>query len=40
MSALSDEGPIWGYHLDDMNLALGNLVLDVGVRRSGLPLNF
>jgi hypothetical protein len=23
-------GPTWGYHLDDVNLALGNLVLDVG----------
>jgi Protein of unknown function (DUF3089) len=23
-------GPQWGYHLDDVNLALGNLVLDVG----------
>jgi hypothetical protein len=22
-------GPNWGYHLDDVNLALGNLVLDV-----------
>jgi hypothetical protein len=27
--AVTDEGPMWGYHLDDMNLALGNLVLDV-----------
>ncbi len=27
--ALTDEGPMWGYHLDDLNLALGNLVLDV-----------
>ncbi len=24
-----DEGPMWGFHLDDMNLALGNLILDV-----------
>jgi hypothetical protein len=23
-------GPLWGYHLDDVNLALGNLVTDVG----------
>jgi hypothetical protein len=23
-------GPSWGYHLDDVNLALGNLVADVG----------
>jgi hypothetical protein len=23
-------GPLWGYHLDDVNLALGALVLDVG----------
>jgi hypothetical protein len=23
-------GPTWGYHLDDVNLALGNLVIDVG----------
>ena len=23
-------GPEWGYHLDDVNLALGNLVTDVG----------
>jgi hypothetical protein len=22
-------GPDWGYHLDDVNLALGNLVSDV-----------
>jgi hypothetical protein len=22
-------GPTWGYHLDDVNLALGNLVSDV-----------
>jgi hypothetical protein len=26
---VTDEGPMWGYHLDDMNLALGNLILDV-----------
>ena len=24
-------GPAWGYHLDDVNLALGNLVTDVGL---------
>jgi hypothetical protein len=23
-------GPDWGYHLDDVNLALGDLVHDVG----------
>ncbi|HSZ36326.1 MAG TPA: DUF3089 domain-containing protein [Acidimicrobiales bacterium] len=27
--SVTDEGPMWGYHLDDMNLALGNLLLDV-----------
>ena len=27
--SVTNEGPMWGYHLDDMNLALGNLVLDV-----------
>jgi hypothetical protein len=26
---VTDEGPMWGFHLDDMNLAPGNLVLDV-----------
>ena len=31
-------GPQWGYHLDDVNLALGNLVTDVGLRGGGLPL--
>ena len=25
----TNEGPVWGYHLDDVNLTLGNLVLDV-----------
>lgn len=25
----TNEGPVWGYHLDDVNLALGNLILDV-----------
>jgi hypothetical protein len=25
---VTDEGPTWGFHLDDMNLALGNLILD------------
>jgi hypothetical protein len=25
----TDEGPTWGYHVDDMNLALGNLLLAV-----------
>ena len=23
-------GPTWGYHVDDVNLALGDLVTDVG----------
>jgi hypothetical protein len=27
-------GPSWGYHLDDVNLALGNLVSDVGVQEA------
>ena len=27
-------GPLWGYHLDDVNLALGNLVVDVGLQES------
>jgi hypothetical protein len=27
--SVTDEGPTWGFHLDDMNLALGNLILDV-----------
>jgi hypothetical protein len=26
---VADEGQMWGYHIDDVNLALGNLVLDV-----------
>jgi hypothetical protein len=26
---VTDGGPMWGYHVDDMNLALGNLILDV-----------
>ena len=24
------DGPVWGYHVEDVNLALGNLVADVG----------
>lgn len=28
-------GPLWGYHLADMNLALGNLVADVGSEEAG-----
>jgi hypothetical protein len=24
-------GPMWGYHLEDINLALGNLVVDVAL---------
>ena len=27
-------GPNWGYHLDDVNLALGNLVADVGLEEA------
>jgi Protein of unknown function (DUF3089) len=27
-------GPSWGYHLDDVNLALGNLVTDVGLQEA------
>ena len=27
-------GPTWGYHLDDVNLALGNLVSDVGLKEA------
>jgi hypothetical protein len=27
-------GPQWGYHLDDVNLALGNLVSDVGLQEA------
>jgi hypothetical protein len=27
--SVSNAGPMWGYHVDDMNLALGNLLLDV-----------
>jgi hypothetical protein len=27
--SLTSEGPMWGYHIDDVNLALGNLILDV-----------
>ena len=27
-------GPLWGYHLDDINLALGNLVQDVATQEA------
>jgi hypothetical protein len=27
--SVTDQGPVWGLHIDDLNLALGNLVLDV-----------
>jgi hypothetical protein len=27
-------GPLWGYHLSDVNLALGNLVTDVGLEEA------
>ena len=29
-------GPAWGYHLDDVNLALGNLVADVAHEEGAL----
>ncbi|HWD53560.1 MAG TPA: DUF3089 domain-containing protein [Acidimicrobiales bacterium] len=32
--AVTNEGPMWGYHLDDMNLALGNLVFDVALEEA------
>jgi hypothetical protein len=32
--AVTDLGPMWGYHIDDVNLALGNLVLDVALEES------
>ncbi len=32
-------GPLWGYHLQDVNLALGNLVSRRGERGSGLSLS-
>jgi hypothetical protein len=25
----TNEGPMWGFHLDDLNLTMGNLILDV-----------
>ena len=28
-------GPAWGYHLEDVNLALGNLVADVAEEEAG-----
>jgi hypothetical protein len=28
------QGPIWGYHLDDVNLALVNLVADVATQEA------
>jgi len=31
------QGPLWGYHVDDVNLALGNLVADVGAKEAGYP---
>jgi hypothetical protein len=27
-------GPTWGYHADDVNLALGNLVADVAAEEA------
>ena len=32
-------GPLWGYHLVDVNIALGNLVHDVAVEESAVPLS-
>jgi hypothetical protein len=31
---VAPEGPVWGYHGDDVNLALGNLVSDVSTLES------
>ena len=31
---VTDEGPMWGFHLEDVNLALGNLVRDVAVEEA------
>jgi hypothetical protein len=28
---VTNEGPVWGFHVDDVNLALGDLVLDVAL---------
>ena len=33
---LVTEGPDWGYHAEDVNLALGNLVADVASAESSL----
>lgn len=33
--SIPDEGPQWGYHIYDVNLALGNLVLDAAYEESG-----
>jgi hypothetical protein len=30
-------GPLWGYHVADVNLALGNLVFDVSLEESAYP---
>ena len=30
-------GPRWGYHLDDVNLVLGDLVTDVGHEEASYP---
>jgi hypothetical protein len=31
---VTNEGPVWGFHVDDVNLALGDLVPDVAWRRA------
>jgi hypothetical protein len=28
---VTNEGPVWGFHVDDVNLALGDLVLGVAL---------
>jgi hypothetical protein len=33
--SIPDEGPQWGYHIYDVNIALGNLVLDAAYEESG-----
>jgi hypothetical protein len=35
--SVTNEGPMWGFHLDDMNLALGNLSLDVVYEEASYP---
>ena len=35
LPSIPSEGPQWGYHIYDVNLALGNLVLDVAYEEAG-----